>query len=260
MDDLFVYAKQFANFLYLYIEQIGLLSLKTISQKQRKSRQFLKDTIMTPFFLLAFITYVLYSSTMIPKVDVVYDLFKPPPLTNDEPWGIFNVESKGNIITDMLSKRLYYCPNDHQGINDLMSALHHKYPDIKLVGLKSPEDVLSTYEENMFDTWAAIEFSLSDSQLASGSLIDINSKSNVKYDIFINPTNWGSGLSTYNYTEDAYNDIWTETDLFWRSGLITLESFIANYLSSQYNPNNYKSVMIIIYIFNSSFYLFNTLF
>jgi hypothetical protein len=44
---------QVVQYLFLYVEQTFLMSLKHISQKRRNGRQFLKDGFMTQFFLLA---------------------------------------------------------------------------------------------------------------------------------------------------------------------------------------------------------------
>jgi hypothetical protein len=44
------------KYAWLFVEQIALMSLKHISQKQRNGRQWWKDTIMIQLFLLLYVS------------------------------------------------------------------------------------------------------------------------------------------------------------------------------------------------------------
>lgn len=220
----------------VFLEQVYLLLRKNISQKQRNGRQFWKDSVMIQFFTVSFVTYILYSNAAIfPSADV-YDYFSLPPLSSDKPWGIFNQDSNGNTPNSILSKRLYYSPDNNNGVNQLMAALGQQYPDITIVSAPDDAGINSLYEANLFDTWASIEFYLTPDQVSTGLLItDQTNPSSVNYQIAINPINYGGALSTDNSTDLVYNDQSCAADIFWSSGYMTLQNFIATYLAKQYN-------------------------
>lgn len=221
--------------IYIYFEQVGLMLLKHVSQKKRNGRQTLKDTIMIQFFLLAFITYILYAASQIyPSADE-YGHFPLPPLSDDKPYGIFNKGSKGNTYNSIISKRLYYSPAGHDGIESLINALTAKYPDIKAIGTTDRDGILDLYEKNIFDTWATIEFQLTETQKSTGKLVtSTTTEGTVNYIISINPVNYGGALADFNYTSDVYNKQSTDADIFWSSGYMTLQNFIDTYLAQQY--------------------------
>jgi hypothetical protein len=210
---------------------------KHISQKQRNGRQFWKDTIMIQFFVLAFITYILYSASALFPSPYTYDLTTLPPLSSQEPWGIFGRNSEGNVADTLISKRLYYCPDNHAGVQDLINALVAKYPEIDAIGVADPQAVNDLYEANLFDTWASLQFTLSTEQQSSGKLILSQSTPTVvSYTILNNPSTYrGLPFSTDNYTDDVYNKQQAAADLFWSSGYLTLQNFVATYLAQQYD-------------------------
>jgi hypothetical protein len=220
----------------VFIEQVYLLLEKNISQKKRNGRQFWKDSVMIQFFTISFVAYILSSNaTTSPSADV-YSYFGLPPLSENGPWGVFNQDGNGNTADTIISKRLYYAPVDHPGVEDLINALTTAYPDIVAVGAPNANGINNLYEANLFDTWSTLEFLLSADQIASGQLITSETVATaVNYEIAINPVNWGSGLSTTNYSSSVYNDQSCEADIYWSSGYMTLQNFIATYLARNYS-------------------------
>lgn len=219
------------------------MCLKNLSQKKRNGRQFWKDTIFTQFFLLGFVIYIIYSSSNINPSPHSYDLTALPPLSDQKPWGIFNKGSEGNNDQTSISKRLYYCPNNHAGVNNLVNALVAKYPDIDAIGVADPSGVRDLYESNIYDTWASLQFTLSSNQESTGLLVPSpNDPSVVSYAILISPSIYSTQISTDNYTDNVYNKAQAEADIFWSSGYFTLQNFIATYLAKEYNttvPSDY---------------------
>jgi hypothetical protein len=223
----------------VFLEQVYLLLQKNISQKQRNGRQFLKDSVMIQFLTISFVAYILLSNaTSSPSADV-YSYFSLPPLSTNGEWGVFNQNGNGNTDDTIISKRLYYAPVNHPGVEDLINALTIVYPDIVAVGAPNENGINNLYEANLFDTWSSLEFFLSADQLASGKLITSETVATaVNYEIAINPVNWGSGLSTSNYSLSVYNDQSCEADIYWSSGYMTLQNFIATYLARNYSTVN----------------------
>lgn len=225
----------YGKLFYVYLEQIYLLLRKNISQKQRNGRQFWKETILIQLFILAFVTYIIYQNATAPPSTEVYTKFPLPPLSNQKPFGIFNVGSKGNTANDQLSTRLYYYPNNHDGVNQLIQALTEAYPDIHAIGAADNSAVNTLYEQNLFNTWASLEFTLTTEQLSTGKLVTSDVlPSLVKYQIVIAPFGRGGPLPTYNYSS-VYNDELSDADLFWNTGYLTLQNWIATYLAKQYS-------------------------
>eukprot|EP01038_Epipyxis_sp_PR26KG_P005687 gene5687-7851_t len=219
---------------YLFIEQAITLSLKHVSQKQRKGRQTLKETFMIPLFVLLFITYVIYSSITVYPSPIVYQKHSLPPLSTEQPWGIFNIKSKGNVYYSLISKRLSYFPDNHAGINALIKDLVSTYPDITAQGFADIDEVVANYQSNLFDTWTTLAFSLNEEQIATGLLITSQTNSSiVDYSILINPTE--AILYQDNYTDTVYNKVAAPADAYWSSGYLTLQNFISSYLARQYD-------------------------
>jgi hypothetical protein len=209
---------------------------KHFTQKQRNGRQFLKDSVMIQFFILAFSGYILYSASTQYPSPYTYDLFELPPLSKAASNGVFNPSGPGNEATYQLSERLYYSPNNHAGVQALMNALTKKYPDVVTVGAADNAGINNLYETNLFDTWAAIQFDLSEEQLSSGTFITSqNAPTTVSYSITINPTIWGNGLPNYNFSDNVYNQEAAPPDIFWASGYFTLQNFVDTYLAQQYD-------------------------
>jgi hypothetical protein len=101
---------------WLWVEQVFLMSRKHINQKQRKGRDFLKETIMIPFFVLAFTGYLFYQINLVYNTPDVYSLHALPPLSKSARWGIFNPDAKQNNDNFYIeANTLLYSPNNHQG-------------------------------------------------------------------------------------------------------------------------------------------------
>jgi hypothetical protein len=228
-------AVYFFRMFYLFLEQVLIMCQKHVSQKQRKGRQFWKDTVMIQIFLLLFVCYVLFTSSIQLPDSSVYEKLELPPLSTAKPYGIFNLDSVGNEAASFTSKRLYYTPNNHAGVQTLIDALVAKYPSVQPVGAASYDEILQMYQQNLFDTWAALVFNLNPEQVSTQKLIpNENTTATVQYGIFVNPNNWGDGYTTGNFTTDVYNKLSCDADLFWSSGYMTLQNFIGTYLASQY--------------------------
>ena len=93
----------------------------------------------------------------------------------------------------------------------------------------------------LFDTWATLEFKLSEQQYATGELITSdtsNVPSVVDYAINMSPLLLtAAGNDNETSTDDVYNDQSAIADQFWASGLLTVQNFIAEYLAGGYNAN-----------------------
>jgi hypothetical protein len=101
---------------WLWVEQVFLMSRKHINQKQRKGRDFLKETIMIPFFVLAFTGYLFYQINLVYNSSVVFCWHAWPRLSLTDGWGIFNPDAKQNNQNFYIdSNTLLYSPNNHQG-------------------------------------------------------------------------------------------------------------------------------------------------
>ena len=226
----------FLSLSLIYFDQTLALLNKHISQRKRNGRNFWKYTIFIQLLTVIFITIIVYWIARIPESADVYNRLKLPPLSTQKPWGIFNIESKGNTMDDNISKRLYYVPNNHAGVNSLISSLLQMYPNIDAIGAENRDQMYNIYEANLFDTWATIEFTLSDDQISSQKLITSETNpSAVSYVISVNPASKGFGLSAENYTDIVYNKQSTGSDLFWSSGYLTLQNFVNTYLAKQYS-------------------------
>lgn len=230
------YASYWRRLAALFLEQVSFMCMKNVNQKQRNGRKFWKDTVMIQFFTLSFITLIIQSSISKVKTAQVYEKFVLPPLSKDSTWGVFNSDSKGNAAGGFFSSRLYYTPNNHAGVQDLINSLVATYPDVEAIGAADETEMNNLYETNLFDTWATIEFTLSDEQKSSGTLVTSQtSPSTVSYVISINPLSHGGGYSSFNFTETVYNKQFSDADLFWNTGYLTLQNFCASYLSQKYD-------------------------
>lgn len=129
-----------------------------------------------------------------------------------------------------------YCPNNHAGVQDLMDALVEKFPDIEVEGFATKEDIVKDYEQNLFDTYASLEFTLTDAQMDSGTFITSQTEeSKVTYDILISPAIWEDKLSVFNYTDFVYNKEGSGADKYWSMGYLTLQNFVGVYLAKNYD-------------------------
>lgn len=218
----------------IFIDQVFIMFRKHVSQKQRNGRQFWKESLLIQFFALSFISYIIFTASKSwHDSSENYSLAPLPPLSTTKPWGIFNEDSNGNDGSSSLSKRLYYSPNNHDGVNNLMASLVAKYPDIQSIGMANQDDVNDDFTKNMFDTWAYIQFSLTEEQQSSGLLIPSQtSATTVSYNILMNQ--YGT-LPDDTYTDNVYNEMQASADLFWSSGYLTLQNFVATYLAQRYD-------------------------
>ena len=131
---------------------------------------------------------------------------------------------------------MYYSPNNHPGVQALIDSLVSTYPDIDAVGALDNDGINHLYQQNLFDSWASIQFTLNSDQVSTGKLITSESTpSLVQYQIAIAPINYGGPLPAYNYTDSVYNDQSSEADIYWTSGYMTLQNFIATYLAKNYS-------------------------
>ncbi len=94
-------------------------------------------------------------------------IFRSLPSLSYDDNGIF--EKVDDFTTPQFSQTLLiYSPSTHKGVQVYIKQLTELYPDIDVQGAVSSSDVNSIMEENIFTTWAAIEFTLSEEQIASG--------------------------------------------------------------------------------------------
>jgi hypothetical protein len=112
----------------LFCEQVYIMCWKNLHQKRLAGRTSLKE-ILTPLGLIGFWIYIMVMSSL-PQTypDAVYVTRDLPPLSSKGLWGIFrSTDDDGNAqqVPDVIdSKRLYYSPNTHDGVNDLVCNLH----------------------------------------------------------------------------------------------------------------------------------------
>lgn len=140
--------------------------------------------------ILFWIYITIESNSPIKYSDAVYSSRDLPPLSSKGEWGIFETVDDDEIDVSMYvkyTKTMLYSPNTHQGVNDLMGNLSLAYPQVKIRGRKTAHDVLNEYQTNLFDTWIAVDFELSDDQITSGSLINPASLSTVNYQLRVCP-------------------------------------------------------------------------
>ena len=223
---------------WLWVEQVFLMSRKHINQKQRKGRDFLKETIMIPFFILAFVGYLFYNINRVVNSPDIYAVHNLPPLSDTGTWGIFNPNAKENTADDYIeTKGLYYSPNNHQGVESLIAALVAEYPNVKASGFANPSDLYDQYRTEIFTVWAAIEFNLTTDQIATGKLVlGETVTSDVDYTILINEN---FVILPSEFTDSTvYNDQQSLADKWWTSGYMSIQNFVSTYLTRQYSASS----------------------
>ena len=190
--------------------------------------------IVTPFFLFLFsgILLLIASATNFP--DSVYLLHGLPPLSDDSyDWGIFNADSTANNddqYGSIMSTDLYYSPSDNAGVVAVMNALQDMYPDVSLIPMADPQDIITDYQENLFKTYGSVEFELTDTQRTTGELVTQGvSGDQVTYSIRISPVN---AILPTDTTATVYNDLNTPADAWSNSGYLTIQNFINTYLAT----------------------------
>ena len=115
----------------LFCEQVAVMTWKNLHQKRLAGRTTLKE-ILTPMGLIGFWIYIMIMASMPMKYpDAVYTTRDLPPLSSKGLWGIFRPDEDDNAVQfpDVIdSRRLYYSPNTHQGVNELVSVPSHSLP------------------------------------------------------------------------------------------------------------------------------------
>lgn len=109
-----------------------------------------------------------------------------------------------------------------------------KYPSVKLHGFPTASDVSHQYTRNIFDTWSAVIFDLSDEQISSNLLVinQIN-QSVIDYKIRISPNEMSLPDTTVD--EDVYRDSLADADQWANSGYFTIQNFISTYSALLYD-------------------------
>lgn len=103
--------KELMQYSYLFMEQTWLMMMKHISQRQRKGRQFWKDSVLIEIVVLAFVIFILYFASELYYTDATYLKHSLPPLSTTGPWGIFGTVSVNcycyfNLFTKLCSTNL----------------------------------------------------------------------------------------------------------------------------------------------------------
>ena len=180
----------------------------------------------------------LQSATFDPYFASQYELIRLPPLSAGGTWGIFQEPpnpNDDNTMPDMNYvnvKKLFYSPQSHAGVQDFINALKIKYPDVEPEGADSVSDIDSIYEENLFTTWAAIQFDLTSDQLSSGSFFTTDgSVSNVKFTFRVSPSE--AILPDYEYDDLVYRDSVAQADWWYKAGYMTMQNFVSTYMTQK---------------------------
>jgi hypothetical protein len=109
-----------------------------------------------------------------------------------------------------------------------------KYPQVTVTGYASSADVSAQYEKNIFDTWGAVTFDLSQDQINTNRLV-INqvNQSEVNYKIRVSPNEMSLPDTTID--ENVYRDAISGADQWANSGYFTIQNFIGTYTTLLYN-------------------------
>lgn len=223
----------------LAYEQSWILSFKHLSQKRRGGRTTLKEVVVTPFFLFLFTGVLMLVANTITFPDASYVLHQLPSLSFDTSTdGIFNSDSPSNnddYLGYVSQTRIYYSPNTNNGVNELMQWLADENPSISVIGMESPEAIKQSYIENLFNTWAAVEFNLDDHQQELGVLVVPGETNAVDYNIRISLM--VSVLPDSPGVYEIYNDNSAAADSWSSSGYLTLQNSINTYLANVQTGN-----------------------
>ena len=222
---------------YLFVEQVVLMTRKNINQKQRQGRTFLKETIFIPFFVLAFTGFLFFQVNNYYPSRRIYQFHSLPPLSSSNPWGIFSDSANQNAWYRFISSsNLYYTPNNHAGVTALVGALKEKYPSVSLIGVSDMNELLDQYTENLFNTWAALQFNLTADQIATGLLVPSDqSEATVDFTVLLSPQQQSLPMQFFVDSTSVLNTEAALADAWWTSGYMTLQNFVSTYLAQQYN-------------------------
>jgi ATP-binding cassette subfamily A (ABC1) protein 3 len=242
------------EYLCVFFEQLILFMRKILAQKWTNGRETIKEFLI-PLVLIAMTMYIFAQSVNFDGYFAAnYNLIRLPPLAEvNTNWGIFqgppgdddNLEPSLNYVS---KERLYFSPASHAGVAELMSAMKTKYPAINLFGEDSSGDVSTQYDENIFTTWAALNFELTDEQISTGSFLTAENNggvSNVKYTIRMNPQ--VALIPDFTFDDDVYRDAVASADWYAKSGYLTLQNFVTSYVSGLYPdvPDDFEIDMFI---------------
>ena len=222
---------------YLFVEQVILMTRKNINQKQRQGRAFLKETIFIPFFVLAFTGFLFSQINTLRPTNDVFQLHALPPLSSNTPWGIFSESANQNNANFFIqTSNLYYTPNNHAGVTALVDALKEKYPSVSLIGVSDMDELLDQYTENIFNTWAALQFNLTADQITTGLLVPSDqSEATVDFTVLLSPQQQSLPMQFFVDSTSVLNTEAALADAWWTSGYMTLQNFVSTYLAQQYN-------------------------
>lgn len=137
----------------IFVEQVYCFCCKHIGQRQAAGRQFLKESTLVQFYTLSFVTLILFLYAKSSNSSYTYDRVAFPPLSATGN-GVFSADAAVSNSPNR-SSTLYYSPNNHPGVQELINALTTAYPDINAVGCTDENEVVSLYEQNFFNTWAS---------------------------------------------------------------------------------------------------------
>lgn len=221
----------------IFAQQSGIMVWKHFQQKRLAGRATLKD-FMIPVAMILFWDFIfvqLNQSTVYHSA--VYNVRSLPPLSGQGEWGIFQKDGDDDsaFIQEFIgSRKLFYSPNDNTGVNELMGNFSDMFPGVNVRGEKNMEEVNLQYQSNLFTTWAALEFELSDEQISADSLITSQAdQSAVSYKIRISPLEMV--LPSYPLDGDVYKDSISSADSWQNSGYLTIQNFVSSYLAKQYD-------------------------
>jgi hypothetical protein len=212
-----------------------------VEQKWTNGRATLKEILVPLVLILMTIYLFVQSASYDPFYGPVYNLLRLPPLSKSGEWGVFNEppspdDDNADMTMNYVTKtRMWYSPQNHPGVEALITALNEKYPSVTPIGCDDSGDVFSSYEENMFTTWASLEFNLSPEQIQTGSFFASSGTSNVQYTIRINPH--VAVLPDSVLDEGVYKDAVSGADWWSKSGYLTLQNFVSTYLTQTYTAD-----------------------
>ena len=134
---------------------------------------------------------------------------------------------------------VYYSPNNHAGVTNMMQNLVSQYPYFSLQALADESDLADQFKSSIRTSYASVAFNLNEEQLATGLFVtNQTSAANVSYSIRMNQVGIVLPISTENNDSYVYNDYSTAADSWWRSGYLTLKQFIDAQLAAQYSSTD----------------------
>ena len=234
-------------------DQTILLTKNVLSQKFKHGPVDTCFQLCIPFWL-SLILYFTVNTIVILAGLSNFDYVPLPPLDST---GVFNISLGGGFVL-LKNPIVYYSPNNHAGVTNLMQKLVSQYPDLSLQGLADESDLIGLFKSSVRTSYASVAFNLSQEQLATGLFVtDQNSAANVSYSIRMNQVGIVLPISTTNNDSYVYNDFSTAADSWWRSGYLTLKQFIDSELAVQYSsvdPHFRIAASVQRYFKNSGLY------